>query len=114
MFANISWSSKLSFFIVTLSSERLLSGSADRTIKIWYINTGYCLQTLEGHTQAVSCIRVLSEEKIISGSYDKTIKIKCLKKIAAPKQSMLTQKFKCYLMSKQLAAQKTKQSKFLI
>ena len=61
--------------IEILSNEKIFSGSADRTIKIWEVNTGNCLQTLEGHTNFVISIKVLSEEKIISGSWDKAIKV---------------------------------------
>ena len=31
----------------------LISGSADKTIKIWSFETGTCLKTLEGHTDQV-------------------------------------------------------------
>ena len=37
------------------------------------------MQTLEGHTDWVTCIKVLSEERIISGSKDGEIIIWCLK-----------------------------------
>ena len=37
------------------------------------------MQTLEGHTGWVSCIKVLPEERVISGSKDGEIKIWCLK-----------------------------------
>jgi WD40 repeat protein len=63
----------------------------DKTIKICNVQTGDCLQTLKGHTDSVSCIKVLSEESILSGSYDGKIRIWRLKKTSALKQVMLTQ-----------------------
>ena len=58
-----------------LSYERILSGSADKTIKIWNVQTDDCLHTLEGHTGYVRCIKVLCEGRIISGSEDGEIRI---------------------------------------
>jgi F-box/WD-40 domain protein 7 len=58
-----------------LSYERILSGSANKTIKIWNVQTGDCLHTLEGHTGYVRCIKVLCEGRIISGSEDGEIRI---------------------------------------
>ena len=37
-------------------SERLFSGSGDRTIKLWDPQTGKELQTLRGHTGGVLCL----------------------------------------------------------
>jgi WD40 repeat protein len=52
----------------------LLSGSRDKTIKIWDLRTNTCIVTLEGHTEGISSL-VLRDATLISGSYDKTIKI---------------------------------------
>ncbi|MBQ5892483.1 MAG: hypothetical protein IIW76_07950, partial [Bacteroidales bacterium] len=35
---------------------KIISGSDDKTIKIWDANTGECLQTLEGHLYQVSSV----------------------------------------------------------
>ena len=75
-------------YSVSYSPDRknIVSGSGDRTIKIWDANTGKCLKTLEGHECAVYSISYSPDGKnIVSGSADKTIKIweantgKCLK-----------------------------------
>ena len=52
----------------------IISGSLDKTIKIWDINSGECLKTLEGH---IGCVRSVfgKDNLIISGSDDKTIRI---------------------------------------
>ena len=52
-----------------------VSGSYDRTLKIWR-QTGECLQTLQGHTHWVSCCAIFPDtNNILSGSYDGTLKI---------------------------------------
>ena len=55
---------------------KIISGSVDRTIKIWDANTGQCLKTLVGHSSDVNSVAYSPDGKrIISGSYDKTIRI---------------------------------------
>ena len=54
----------------------IVSGSSDKTIKIWDFKTGKCLNTLEGHSYSVNSVAISPDGKyIVSGSYDKTIKI---------------------------------------
>ncbi|KAF9974424.1 hypothetical protein BGZ73_002192 [Actinomortierella ambigua] len=52
----------------------VVSASGDRTIKIWSLETGECLRTLEGHTRGIACIQ-FEGNTVISGSSDQTIKI---------------------------------------
>ena len=55
---------------------KIISGSGDKTIKIWDANTGECLNTLEEHSKEVDSVAYSSDgTKIISGSDDTTIKI---------------------------------------
>jgi WD40 repeat protein len=54
----------------------VISGSDDKTIKIWDVGTGTEKFTLAGHTDSVNAIAVTPDGKtVISGSLDKTIKI---------------------------------------
>lgn len=53
----------------------MASGSCDKTLKIWDVETGACLWTLEGHTRIVDCIAMLPNDRLVSGSSDKTIKV---------------------------------------
>eukprot|EP01052_Picozoa_sp_SAG31_P052751 SAG31_NODE_13172_length_887_cov_5.435279_1_plen_193_part_01 len=54
----------------------VISGSADRSVKIWDAATGECLQTLQGHTDWVKSVCFLAGgEKIVSGSRDSLVKI---------------------------------------
>jgi WD40 repeat protein len=56
--------------------SKILSGSDDRTIKIWDAMTGELLNTLEGHSRGVTAISWNHDSsKIVSGSKDRTIKI---------------------------------------
>ncbi|KAI9281818.1 quinon protein alcohol dehydrogenase-like superfamily [Sporodiniella umbellata] len=56
------------------SSNVLMSGSYDKTIGIWQLDTGEQLRTLTGHTR---CVRALQfdEAKLVTGSMDNTLKI---------------------------------------
>jgi WD40 repeat protein len=53
---------------------KLISGSDDRSIKIWDLNTGQELRTLNGHQDWINCITIWND-KLISGSDDAIIKI---------------------------------------
>jgi hypothetical protein len=68
-------------------AERIVSGSNDRTLKIWNLLTGKCEITLIGHLQDVCCITVIYsanspfEWRVVSGSKDGIIKIWNISKI---------------------------------
>ena len=47
----------------------MVSGSSDNSIRIWDIEHGTCLRTLEGHEELVRCIR-FDNKRIVSGAYD--------------------------------------------
>ena len=54
----------------------LASGGGDRTIKIWDVNSGQCLQTLTGHKQRVRSVAFSPDgNKLASGSGDHTIRL---------------------------------------
>ncbi|MDH6101696.1 hypothetical protein NWP18_04280 [Chrysosporum ovalisporum ANA283AFssAo] len=56
--------------------QTLASGSWDKTIKIWNVNTGQLLQTLSGHSDWVWSVAYSSDgQTLASGSGDNTIKI---------------------------------------
>jgi F-box/WD-40 domain protein MET30 len=55
-------------------SNILMTGSYDKTVRIWHLETGELIRTLEGHTR---CVRALQfdEAKLVTGSMDQTLKI---------------------------------------
>jgi WD40 repeat protein len=56
--------------------QTLASGSWDRTIKLWDVNTGNLLQTLEGHSSFVYSVAYSPDgQTVASGSGDTTIKL---------------------------------------
>lgn len=52
----------------------LATGSYDNTIKIWDIETGEEIRTLQGHDSGIRCLQ-FDDTKLISGSIDRTVKI---------------------------------------
>lgn len=59
----------------------LISGSADKTIKLWNLKTGQLIRTLRGHTQTINRVVVSPDGQFIAsgGSTDTTIKLWNLK-----------------------------------
>jgi len=57
-----------------LQGDTLVSGSYDKTIKVWSVKQGTIRCTLRGHTNWVSSIQI-HDDTIVSGSWDSTLKI---------------------------------------
>ena len=56
--------------------RRIVSGSADKTVKVWDAATGQETLTLKGHTAGVSSVAFSPDgRRIVSGSDDKTLKV---------------------------------------
>ena len=63
---------------VTFSHDgtQVVSGSSDKTVKIWDADSGACLKTLEGHSDWVLSVAFSHDStQVVSGSIDKTVKI---------------------------------------
>lgn len=52
----------------------VVTGSYDRTARVWDVDTGAALQVLRGHTRGVRCLQ-FDAVKLITGSMDRTLKI---------------------------------------
>lgn len=61
---------------VQFDDTRIVSGSSDKTIKVWNIRTNspWSVQTLVGHSGTVRCL-FLEGNRLVSGSSDTTIKV---------------------------------------
>ena len=69
-------SNSVTAVVVTPNGKQLISGSMDKTIKVWNLATGEEKFTLTGHNDSVIALAVTPNGKeVISGSWDKTIKV---------------------------------------
>lgn len=65
---------KGSIWTMDYSSNRLATGSTDRTIRLWDCMVGVTLQIFIGHTSTIRCLK-LTDSHLISGSRDKTVRV---------------------------------------
>ena len=56
--------------------RRVVSASNDSTLKVWDVETGECVATLEGHSESVYGVAVLPDgRRVVSASGDNTLKV---------------------------------------
>ena len=56
--------------------RRLASGSGDRTVRLWDVETGACVKTLEGHGDEVLSVCFSPDgRRLASGSDDSTVRL---------------------------------------
>jgi WD40 repeat protein len=56
--------------------KQVVSGSGDKTVRLWDTATGALLQTLEGHSDYVNSVAFsLDGKQVVSGSDDKTVRL---------------------------------------
>merc|ERR1712096_560959 len=53
----------------------LVSGSDDKTVKIWNFENGNCIQTLTGHERWVASVCISHDDQFLVSGSDKTVKI---------------------------------------
>jgi WD40 repeat protein len=58
------------------NGKYIISGSSDKTLKLWDVNTGECIRTFRGHIDAVNSVTFSSDGRyVLSGSWDSAIKL---------------------------------------
>ncbi|XP_067847653.1 F-box/WD repeat-containing protein 7-like isoform X3 [Heptranchias perlo] len=67
LFSNIQYS-------YSPTGKRLVSGSSDKTARVWDLFTASCLHVLDSHTDAVTCV-CIKHEVIVTGCADSLIRI---------------------------------------
>src|SRR5260370_17898285 len=61
---------------ISPDGQTLVSGAADRTIKVWNLYSGALLHTITGHSSSVRSVAINPDgQMLVSGSDDKTIKV---------------------------------------
>ena len=59
-------------YCLQFDSEKLITGSRDRSIMIWDLESRICIQTLHGHTGSVLCLK-FDKDYLVTGSSDSAI-----------------------------------------
>ncbi|XP_065562942.1 F-box/WD repeat-containing protein 7-like isoform X2 [Artemia franciscana] len=59
---------------IKMDEKKVVSGSYDRSVRVWNIKTGNCEKILNGHEDHVLCVQFFGD-MLLSGSADKTIKV---------------------------------------
>lgn len=60
--------------VAGMSKERFVSGSEDRTAKVWDSQTGFCLVTLTHKDQVRAVLFNFERNQIITGCMDKYVR----------------------------------------
>jgi WD40 repeat protein len=61
---------------ISSDGETLVSGSFDKTIKLWQLSTGQLTHTCSEHSKGVLCVAISPDgQTLASGSFDETIKL---------------------------------------
>jgi WD40 repeat protein len=61
---------------ITPDGRRAVSGSGDKTLRVWDLETGQTLTTLQGYINTVSAVAIAPDgRRAVSGSDDNTVRV---------------------------------------
>ncbi|GAB2510450.1 hypothetical protein GCM10027167_10600 [Nocardia heshunensis] len=61
---------------VSADGKHIVSGSSDKTVKVWELANGHLQRTIEAHDREVSAIAVSADgQRIVSGGFDDTTRV---------------------------------------
>jgi WD40 repeat protein len=68
---------RVNLLVLSTDAKKLITGSWDKTIRVWDLQSGECLRTLEGHSNRISALQMTPDQRHprIAGSVDKTLKL---------------------------------------
>ena len=66
---------KASFIAMSTTGQHIVSGSKDKTLRVWMLANGKAVQTLKGHSGAVTHAVFTEDGHIVSCSQDKSIRV---------------------------------------
>jgi len=61
--------------VCALNAKQFVSGSEDKTLKLWNVDSPTAVRTFSGHTDSVTAVCKWTRELFVSGSDDKTLKL---------------------------------------
>ena len=69
-------SGQVSSVALTPDGRYVVSGSNDKTLRVWELASGQCVRALEGHTDRVQSVAITPDGRYtVSGSNDKTLRV---------------------------------------
>lgn len=74
---------------VSPGGQTLLTGSVDKTIRVWDLGARALRSALEGHTSAINSLATDNGRRIVSGSQDRSIRIWSLKNAVYTQDALL-------------------------
>ncbi|KJE97796.1 hypothetical protein CAOG_07894 [Capsaspora owczarzaki ATCC 30864] len=57
-----------------MDEENVVSGSMDKTIRVWRRSDSSCLSTLKGHSRPISCLQ-FNRDRIVSGDWNGSLRV---------------------------------------